>query len=236
MSDGSADVLRDLARVAADLGPALRLPSADELLQSIVEAARAAFDAAACSIALLDEAETELTFRVAAGAGAESVVGMRIPAGSGIAGWAVVSGQPIAIADVTHDPRFAADVAEQTGYVPASIMAMPLETETRTFGVIEVLDRRRGGEEGAGDMELLVLFARQAALVAETAAAFTSLGAAVFAAAARAVEDGDLGAALQRQADQAPRADAELAELSLLFHELGTVGADERLIGGSDGQ
>ena len=194
------DLLAELGRLAADLGPALRLRTTEELLQSIVDTARAAFGAAACSIALLNDDETELTFRVAAGVGAEAVVGMTIPAGSGIAGWAVVSGQPITIADVTQDPRFASDVAERTGYVPASIMAMPLDTEGRTFGVIEVLDRQDGRGDGSGDMELMALFARQAALAAEAEATFADLGRALLRAAALAAGSGDLQAALEHHA------------------------------------
>jgi hypothetical protein len=79
-------------------------------------------------------------------------------------------------------------------------------------------------------MELLALFARQAALAAEMEATFANLGHAVFAAAALSVETGDLRSALQRRADEAPRGQAELAELSLLLNQLGRLGPDERLV------
>jgi len=86
-------------------------------------------------------------------------------------------GQPIEIADVTRDPRFARDVAESTGYVPRAILAMPLETDRAMLGVIEDLDRRKDGGSGARDMELLALFARQAALAIETRACSQTSGA-----------------------------------------------------------
>jgi GAF domain-containing protein len=225
----SDDALADLAQLAADLGPVLRPRGNEEFLQALVETARLVFDAAACSIALLDEDEAELEFRVAAGVGAEMTVGLRIPIDRGIAGWAVVAGQPIAIDDVRQDPRFAADVAETTGYVPRSIMAMPLESEQRTFGVIEVLDRRQSGGEGAEDMELLALFARQATLAVETSRIFSNLGQALFEAAALAAPGEDLRSALEKRAIAAPRAQTELAELALLFHDLGRLGGEERL-------
>jgi GAF domain-containing protein len=223
------DALADLAQLAADLGPVLRPRGNEEFLQALVETARLVFDAAACSIALLDEDEEELEFRVAAGVGAEMTVGLRIPVDRGIAGWAVVAGQPIAIDDVRQDPRYAADVAETTGYVPRSIMAMPLESERRTFGVIEVLDRRQSGGEGAEDMELLALFARQATLAVETSRIFSNLGQALFEAAALAAPGEDLRSALEKRAIAAPRAQPELAELALLFHDLGRLGGEERL-------
>jgi GAF domain-containing protein len=224
------DVLTDLAQLAADLGPVLRPRSEDEFLQAIVETARLAFDAAACSIALLNEHEDSLEFRVAAGKGADVTVGMSIPADRGIAGWAVMAGQPIAIDDVRQDPRFAVDVAEITGYVPASIMAMPLDSERRTFGVIEVLDRRRGGGEGADDLEVLALFARQATLAIETSRIFSNLAQVLFESAALVAPRQDLRMALEQRAAVAPRPQAELAQLALLFHDLGRLGPDERLV------
>jgi GAF domain-containing protein len=222
------DLLAEVMQLASDLGPVLRPRGDEEFLQAIVETARLVFDAAACSIALFDERDEQLVFRVAAGLGAEATVGIRIPADRGIAGWALMSGQSIAVDDVRQDPRFAADVAEITGYVPNAIMAMPLESERQTFGVIEVLDRRRGGGEGVDDMEVLALFARQATLAVESSRIFANLGRALLESAALAAQRDSLRTALEERAAQTPRAQAELAELALLFHDLGVLGPDER--------
>src|SRR5919109_2184184 len=99
MTASAEDVLRELARLATDLGPALAPPGYTELLRSVTAAADGLFDAAAASIALVDEAEEELVFTAATGAGAEEIVGTTIPLGTGIAGWVVASGQPISISD-----------------------------------------------------------------------------------------------------------------------------------------
>lgn len=220
-------LLSDLSQLATDLGPALAPIAHDELLRSIAEAARRIFDAQACSLALLDEAQENLVFHVAAGYGESTVVGMSVPVNQGIAGWVITSGQPIAIADVTKDPRFARGVAESTGYVPRSILAMPLETERGMIGVIEVLDR---GQTigGADDMALLELFARQAALAIENSAVFNRLGQALFAAAAGAAEEGNLRSALLAIAEEAASPHAELAELAAHFKELSAMGPAER--------
>jgi GAF domain-containing protein len=222
--------LTQLARLAAEVGPILVPVGNEELLRSITEAARQLFDAAACSLALLNENEDELHFIMASGTGAETVVGLRMPAGQGIAGWVLMSGQPMAIDDVQQDSRFASGVAERTGYVPTSLLAMPLETDRGAIGVIEVLDRHRNGAAGADDMAMLSVFARQAALAIESSRVFTDLGRALFEAAAAETEDGDLGAALRRYAESAPRPRADFAELAALFYELGLMGADERLL------
>jgi GAF domain-containing protein len=146
------------------------LPGAEEGLLMATELGRRIFGAAACSVALLDEAEEHLVFRAASGEGADRVIGMRLPVGRGIAGWVVASGQPIAVADVRRDPRFAQDVAQSTGYLPQSILAAPLETRYDTLGVMEVLDRTPVPDRN--DLELLVLLAGQIALRLETARSF----------------------------------------------------------------
>jgi GAF domain-containing protein len=141
------------------------LPYSDqELLQSIVDAAARIFGAAAASIALIDEQQQMLEFRVAYGAGNKELVGMRIPIDRGIAGYVAMTGQPIAISDVRKDTRFNQDFAKSTGYVPRSILATPLIIEERVIGVMEVLDKISAPSFGLQDMELLGIFARQAAL------------------------------------------------------------------------
>jgi GAF domain-containing protein len=133
-----------------------------ELLRSVVEVARAIFGAKASSVLLLDEAESELVFEAVVGEGEETLLGQRFPSGTGVAGWVLATQTPLVIEDVTRDPRFAQDVAQDTGYVPQGLMAVPLLHEERALGVLEVLDRTT--KFTLQEMELLGLFAAQAAL------------------------------------------------------------------------
>ena len=135
-----------------------------QLLQSVVEVARAIFGAQASSIFLLDEEADELVFEAVAGHGAETLLGKRFPSSTGIAGWVLVTRQPIVIEDVAEDPRFAKGVAEETGYVPKGLMAVPLLNEERVLGVLEVLDRPQRAQFSLVEMDLLGLFANQAAI------------------------------------------------------------------------
>ena len=135
-----------------------------ELLQSIVEVARAIFRAKASSIFLLDEATDELVFEAVAGEGSDSLVGVRFPSSTGIAGFVLVSRQPLVIEDVLEDPRFSRETAESTGFVPKGLMAVPLLHEERALGVLEVLDRPSDAHFSLAEMELLGLFANQAAI------------------------------------------------------------------------
>jgi GAF domain-containing protein len=134
------------------------------LLQSVVDVARAIFKARASSIFLLDEDTDELVFEAVSGEGSERLLGTRFPSSKGIAGWVLVTRQSLVLEDVTGDPRFARDFAEQTGYVPKGLMAVPLLHGERTLGVLEVLDRPESSKFTLAESDLLGLFANQAAL------------------------------------------------------------------------
>jgi len=134
------------------------------LLRSIVEVARAIFTAQRSSIFLLDEEADELVFEAIAGDEEQGLIGTRIPSSTGIAGWTLVTRQPLVIEDLTQDPRHAREVARQTGYVPKGIMSVPLLVEERALGVLQVLDRPHRPGFTLQEMELLGLFANQAAI------------------------------------------------------------------------
>ena len=150
------------ASAAAGLLPDDELHRA--LLRSIVDVARAIFGARAASVFLLDDGSDELVFEAVSGEGEESLVGRRFPSSTGVAGWVLVTQQPLVLDDVGSDPRFSTEVAESTGYVPKGIMAVPLLSGERSLGVLEVLDRPSGERFTADQADLLGMFATQAAI------------------------------------------------------------------------
>jgi GAF domain-containing protein len=154
----------DSIRAAAAAGSLGSEEAHKTLLQSIVDVARAIFDARASSIFLLDEDAGELVLEAVSGEGQEDLVGMRFPSSAGIAGWVLVTRQPLVLDDVTQDPRHARNVAERTGYVPKKLLAVPLLHEERTLGVLYVLDRNDESAFTLREMDLLALFAAQAAV------------------------------------------------------------------------
>jgi GAF domain-containing protein len=134
------------------------------LLQATVEVARAIFGAKAASVFLLDEEAEELVFEAVAGQGEGELIGMRFPAGNGIAGWVLTTGEPLVVDDLTSDTRWSRSQAESTGYVPKSMMAVPLLVEERALGVLSVLDRPAESKLRLSEVDLLGLFANQAAI------------------------------------------------------------------------
>jgi GAF domain-containing protein len=134
------------------------------LLQATVEVARAIFGAKAASVFLLDEEAEELVFEAVAGEGEGELIGMRFPAGNGIAGWVLMTRQPLVVDDLGSDTRWSRSQAESTGYVPKSMMAVPLLVEERALGVLSVLDRPPETRVRLAEVDLLGLFANQAAI------------------------------------------------------------------------
>ncbi|HEX9029389.1 MAG TPA: GAF domain-containing protein [Anaerolineales bacterium] len=214
---------------AIDLSGEAVLPRAgEELLQSIVDAAARIFGAAAASIALVNEANQTLDFKVSYGEGNESMVGKSIPLDAGLAGYVAMSGQPMAVQNVQKNKLFDQDFAKSTGYVPRSILAMPLFIGDRVIGVMEVLDKINAPTFGMQDMELLGLFARQAALAIYDAQQVESLQASLVDG-LRRLAAGEAGSPLLETLDEAEHSEsAILKAIASRFYEISRLGESEQ--------
>ena len=164
----TASVEAFAAAIGARLSPAVGSPLAVSvqepgmpatLMEAVVRAAAGVFEAGAASIALLDAFTGELVYEAAWGPSAAEVLGMRIGRGVGLAGAVAASGIGEAVPDCHSDARFAAAVAEGTGYVPSTMLIVPLRRAGSTVGVLQVLDRRDGEGYGAADVERATAFA-----------------------------------------------------------------------------
>ena len=230
--DSAAGELRAaLSRVAA--AGAIGAPvSHGRLLQMIVETAAVVIGAQAGALFLIDEGANELIFEVAIGPRASEAKRFRVPLGHGIAGLVAVSGQPMAVADASQDPRQASDIAKGMGYVPNSILCVPLVCAERVVGVLELLDKQGSSTFGAQDMETLGLFANQAAVAIELSRERGHLGALM----AALVEGGnEPGQSMQTRARQfARRLEGEdtdfreTVDLAELVNQIASRGDQER--------
>jgi GAF domain-containing protein len=162
-----AEELRQALATAAMTGTIASPVTHTRLLEMIVETAARVIGANAASLYLIDEEKRQLTFEVALGQKAAEVKKFTVPLGHGIAGLVAMSGQPIAISDAQSDPRHAADIAQSVGYVPQSILCVPLVYNDEITGVLELLDKKGAPSFGSEDIELLGYFANQAAVAIE---------------------------------------------------------------------
>lgn len=184
--DSEADDLhfvRELreAIVAAAVADTVASPAPpDQLLEMIVRAAARAIPCPEGALLLIDREHGALAFDVVIGSTAATVKDLAVPLGHGIAGLVAVSGQALAIADAREDPRHARDIAEQSGYLPSTILAVPvIGTDGAPVGVLELLDRQGQPAFDLADMELLGMFAEQVAIVLELRRMHDSLAARV---------------------------------------------------------
>jgi adenylate cyclase len=223
--------LREATIIAASVGDALDLPGAAAALAALTDAACVAFGAPATSIAVVDEREWELEYVAASGVAADAVIGLRMSASRGLAGYAVSAGEIIAADDVQRDPRFALDVAERIGYHPRSMLVAPAMRGDQVFGVLSVLDRTMPA--GSLALDLAARFAHVAASALEMTAVTTNLGKAVLESAARAVEaEGrtDVATTLREVAADVPSGDPDIAHLAASLAALRRFGPAERAL------
>ncbi len=107
------------------------------------------------SLLLKDSKTNEMVFAVVVGSQKKQLQCMRLPMGQGIVGHIMESGQSVIIEDVAGDERFCAEIDQTTGFKTRSIIGVPLKTDEKIFGVIELVNKISG--ENFTSMELTVL-------------------------------------------------------------------------------
>jgi diguanylate cyclase (GGDEF)-like protein len=110
-----------------------------------------------------------LTFKVVVGSGGQKILGSSIPKSQGIAGWIAETGQAIIIENVENDQRFDASVDKKLGFKTESIIGVPLKTRDRVFGVIELINKVKGGNFTPVELKVLSTIADFAAIAIEKA-------------------------------------------------------------------
>ena len=134
---------RPVRRRGVDLIASVSRPNR-ELLEGIVRTAANVFDAAAASLALCEPPDGELVYQAAWGDGAREILGVRLAPGEGIAGAAIRTREAVVVPECRRDPRFAQRVAARSGYIPNTMVVLPLVRGDRPVGVLSILDRRDG--------------------------------------------------------------------------------------------
>jgi len=150
----------------------LRAENLDDLLHRINAKAMELVSAHAASIVMVSEDGDELHFRAASGPKGTLMRTVRVPRGSGFAGWCIDHDEPIIVNDVTADNRHNQDVAEQVSYYPQAILCVPIRGDEGVLGGLELLDKTGGdGQFDDNDLKLASLIAGHAAKVIQLARA-----------------------------------------------------------------
>lgn len=215
------------ALAAAAIAEEIVAPATHQrLLEMIVETAADVISAKAGALFLIDEQQGDLVFQVALGGSADEVKEIRVPLGHGIAGGVALSGLPLAVSNSSEDRRWARDIGEKVGYVPESILCVPLFYDDRVIGALELLDKEGASSFTPGDLHTLSLFANQAGVTIEQSRTRMSAGALL---AGSFGKEGALAEQLRGfgdQLEQDPRF-AESLELARIVREIGQAGEKE---------
>ncbi len=119
----------------------------------------------AASILLQDPRTGKLTFRAAVGPRSELLRQVDVPLSS-IAGQAFQKRRPIIVSDTRQFPLHFRAVDATTGFETRSLLAVPIDWQRVTVGVVEVVNKRLG-EFTERDIEVLTALASQAAALIE---------------------------------------------------------------------
>jgi signal transduction histidine kinase len=155
-----------LQKIAQDLAAELDL---ETLLERIVEAAVLVVRASAGSLLIWDTVKNDLVFSVAKGGGGQALLGRRMPAYKGIAGWVLTNRRPAIVEDVQQDLRFFNAIDESLGFHTNSLLAVPLVAKGEAIGVLELLNKTSEQPFDQQDTELLMALAGQAAVTIKNA-------------------------------------------------------------------
>ena len=133
------DHLRVFHDVARALTASLEL---EEILGAIMDKMAQFFGPERWSLLMVDDKTNELYYAIAVGENAESLRGLRVPIGEGVAGWVAASGNPLVVPDVKLDPHWSAFARNHPELNIHSIACVPVRSGNKTLGVIQLLNSK----------------------------------------------------------------------------------------------
>ncbi|MBM4321487.1 MAG: GAF domain-containing protein, partial [Deltaproteobacteria bacterium] len=125
----------------------------DRLLRAMVDRVVEELGAERGTLYLLDALSGELVSRVAH---LPEIREIRLPPGTGVAGYVARTGHPVRVEDAASDARHFTGIDQLTGYTTRSMLAVPVrDAQGRLSGVLQLLNSRSGAfsprdEERAG--------------------------------------------------------------------------------------
>jgi len=149
-SQRQASIMSAVAKSAEVITASLRL---DDVLHRILDQISQALRVEAVSLALINPNGNQLEFLASTSRKSESVVGISINMGQGVAGWVAKEGLGVIVPDVHEDPRFYSEIDQQTGFHTKAIACAPIRSEGNVIGILEALNP----VEGAFDTDALTI-------------------------------------------------------------------------------
>jgi diguanylate cyclase (GGDEF)-like protein len=133
------DHLRVFHDVARALTSSLEL---EEILGAIMDKMAQFFGPERWSMLMVDDKSGELYYAIAVGENAETLKGLRVAMGEGVAGWVASTGNPLVVPDVALDPHWSAFAKKHPDLKIKSIACVPVRSGNKTLGVIQLLNSK----------------------------------------------------------------------------------------------
>lgn len=147
----------------------------EDVLEHAMKWAQEFMDAEASSVYELDKPKNELFIRMARGEKKDSVKGIRIKVGEGIAGWVAQTARAVVSQDVSKDKRFSTKYDQKTGFKTRSVICVPLISKDEPIGVLQVINKKDKKPFSNSDFKLLTGMAQQVAIAMENAKLYQRL-------------------------------------------------------------
>ncbi len=245
--------LRELNDILGQLGASL---DPDQVLRMFIQYSEQFLQVEAVSLFMLDEASGESVLQIASQDAEEiQIEQLRVPAGQGIIGQVIQSGEPELVQDAHNDRRRYEQADQASGFTTRSILAVPLRTRSidlgpgrgvsseRIIGGLEAINKI-GGPFREEDQELLQILAKGASTILVVAQLYkdaNKLFLDVIQAIVAAIDAKDpyTKGHSQRVSDYSVEIARELrmsaeeiyqVRLGSLFHDVGKIGIPDRIL------
>ncbi|MBI5042662.1 MAG: HD domain-containing protein [Nitrospirae bacterium] len=215
-----------------------------EVRKRAIEAATRLTESEVGSLLLVDAEKNELFFEVALGEKGEKVKEIRLKMGEGIAGWVAKTGEAVIIDDVQNDPRFFKGADKKSSFVTRNMMCVPVKSEGRVIGVLQSINKLKGGRFANDDLEGFISLADQVAIAIEKSRLYQELRDTFFCAAealADAIEKRDpyTGGHTKRVLQYSvaigkylalKESELERLRLAAVLHDIGKIGIEDSIL------
>ncbi|MGD9140338.1 MAG: ATP-binding protein [bacterium] len=136
-----------------------------EVPELIVDMIAEIMGAKTASLMLLNEENEELYVGAAMGLDEATMRNARVKVGESISGWVAKTGKPLLIRDIEDDMSFGRP--NRPNYESRSLVSVPLRSEGRVIGVLNVTNKISLMPFGENDAEILEILADRAAYILE---------------------------------------------------------------------
>ncbi|HNW34421.1 MAG TPA: HD domain-containing protein [Candidatus Ozemobacteraceae bacterium] len=149
----------------------------NDLLRKIMQMATKVMRCETSTVYLVDRQTNELYFHIVQG---DPNVGsklqeIRLPMGTGLAGWCAKESKPVIVPDTAKDPRFFKGADKKSGFVTRSMICVPMRLKDEVIGVLQVLNRTGDIPFNDHDTEILEALGNQAVSAIDNARLYENI-------------------------------------------------------------